>query len=358
MPKIKVLIVEDSLVGQNLLKGLIYSDSRFELIGIAQNGRQAVEYIAREKPDVVSMDINMPVMDGVEATREIMQTHPVPIVIVSSFYNSSEVEMAMKVLTAGAVSILPRPFGPGHPKYAQTARQYLNMLKSMSEVKVVKRIRKQADYQNLQTVFSEVIKQDIKSGGQLKLDTFNVKIVLIGASAGGPEGIQTILSGLPENFPLPILIVQHIDANFAEGYSNWLNSTSNLPVHIAVNNDIMMPGHVYLPPGNKHIAVKSKGVISVSDAPPVKGLKPSVGVLFQSAADVYGSETLAILLSGMGRDGAAELKILRNLGAFTIAQDEQSCLVYGMPGEAVRMGAALKILPPVNIVLEINKLLS
>ena len=348
--KIKILIVEDSMVAQKLLKTLVMRDERFELIGVAENGKQACEFVEKFKPDVVSMDIQMPVMDGVEATRKIMRENPVPIVIVSSFYQSSEIEMAMRVLEAGSVSILPRPYGPGHPKYEQSARQYLNTLKLMSEIKVVR--RKNDDIPKpVHTV------SPIQPTLSEKCINQNFEVLAIGASAGGPEGLTTILSGLPGDFPLPVFIVQHIDSHFAEGFASWLNTSSKLPVSIAVNGEKALPGHVYLPPGDHHLIVNSNGTISTTKALPFNGLRPSVDLLFRSIAQVYGRKSLAVLLSGMGKDGAIELKNLFDLGAYTIAQDENSCLVFGMPGEAAKIGAVCKLLSPASIVLEINKLI-
>lgn len=349
--KIKVLIVEDSLVAQKLLKTLVMSDERFELVAVAENGKQACEFVEKYKPDVVSMDILMPIMDGVEATRKIMQETPIPIVIVSSFYQSSEVEMAMRVLQAGAVSIIPRPYGPGHSKYEQSTRQYLNTLKMMSEISVVKR-RKEETPMPISKIQIEAI------------DTINIhknrefKVLAIGASAGGPEGLSTILAGLPVNFPVPVFIVQHIDGNFADGFALWLNSSTQLPVSIAVNGEVALAGHVYLPPGNHHLTVNLNGNISTTKDVLVNSSRPSVDVLFNSIAQVYGKKTLAVLLSGMGKDGADGLKNLYDLGAFTIAQDENSCLVYGMPGEAAKRGAVCKLLSPEKIVKEINDLIT
>ena len=346
--KIKVLIVEDTLVAQKLLKGLVENDNRFELIGIAQDGKQAIEFVAKLKPDVVSMDILMPIMDGVEATRKIMQDYPVPVVIVSSFYQTSEIDMAMRVLDAGAVTILPRPYGPGHSKYLQTAKKYLNTLKLMSEIRVIRRKEEKV----ILTI------QAPKPATQplSKKPSAKIQAVAIGASAGGPQGLNTILSGLPKNFPLPVFIVQHIDPHFAEGFALWLNSTSGIPVSIAIEGEKALAGHAYLPPGDHHLTVLKDGVMSLSKDVPIKGLRPSVDVLFKSLAPVYGKNIIAVLLSGMGKDGAMEMKNLHDLGAFTIAQEENSCLVYGMPGEAVKIGAVSKILSPENIVIEILNL--
>lgn len=348
--KIKVLIVEDTLVAQKLLKGIVQSDSRFELVAIAENGIQANEYVAKYKPDVVSMDIIMPFMDGVVATRKIMQDNPVPVVIVSSFYQSSEVDMAIKVLEAGAVTILPRPFGPGHSKFTQSANHYLNTLKLMSEVKVVRRRK-----DNIQKPIEKAYKSTSVISNQIENNEF--KILVIGASAGGPQGLSSILSGIPSDFPLPVLIVQHIDSHFAEGFVTWLNSSSNLPVILTKCDENLKPGHVYLPVGDHHLIVKSGTVVSVVKENTANTLRPSVDVLFKSVAEIFGKNTIAVLLSGMGKDGAAELKNLYEKGAYTIAQDEASSLVFGMPGEAVKLGGVCKLLSPENIVKEIINLI-
>lgn len=343
--KIRVLIVEDTLVGQSLLKGILADDPRFEVIGTALNGKQAVDFVAIDLPDVVSMDIYMPEMDGVEATRQIMRNSPVPIVIVSSFYTPEEIKMSFSILQAGALTILSRPFGPGHPQFIQTARNYRNTLKMMSEVKVLPR--------RSATSFPQRVARIPDPSG--KLNARQCKIVAIGASAGGPQAIQVILNGLPKEIPVPILIVQHIDAHFASGYCDWLNTTSKLPVHIASNGDVMLPGHAYLPPGDHHLGLQREGVINVSNNPAEKGLRPTVSFLFNSVHAIYGKNSICILLSGMGTDGATELKMLHDAGALTIAQDAESALVHGMPGEAIRLGGTSRVLSPAEIVKEIIK---
>ncbi|MEI7677377.1 MAG: chemotaxis-specific protein-glutamate methyltransferase CheB [Bacteroidales bacterium] len=348
--KIKVLIVEDTLVVQKLLQKLVESDERFELVGIAENGKQAIEYVAKFSPDVVSMDILMPIMDGVEATRKIMQDNPVPVVIVSSFYQSSEIDIAMRVLDAGAVSILARPYGPGHSKFTKTSRQYLNTLKIMSEIKVVR--RKEEKKLKSSPIVNTVDQPESKD---LKIK--KIQALAIGASAGGPEGLSKILSLMPTDFAAPVFVVQHIDSNFAEGFAAWLNTMSKLPVKIATNGEKALPGIVYLPSGDHHLLVRQNGTLAVTKDLQVRGLRPSVDLLFKSISEVYGKNSIAVLLSGMGKDGAEELKNLHDLGAFTIAQEESSCLVYGMPGEAVKLGAVNKILSPENIANEIINLI-
>lgn len=345
--KVKVLVADDSLVSQKLLSGLIRHDDRFELVGVAGNGEQTLELAKSMRPDVISMDINMPLMDGIEATRRIMQDCPVPILIVSGLYSSGSVEMAMEVLKVGAVGIMPKPHGPGHSFFAEEARAYLRMLFALSAVKVVTRKRMGT------------------GGGNVKKDSeptcvpadIDYKVLVIGASAGGPEAVNTILQGLRPGLRVPVLVVQHIDPHFAEGYAQWLASGTRLPVRIAKPAEALLPGVVYLPPGNKHLVLSAQGMVALSDDPPVNGHRPAVAELFNSAANVYRRQVVAVILSGMGRDGAAEMKKLRDMGALTIAQNEESCLVYGMPGEAVKLGAVVNVLSPVEIINLLNEIL-
>jgi two-component system, chemotaxis family, protein-glutamate methylesterase/glutaminase len=347
--RIRVLIVDDSHTTQKLFSRILDDDHRFELVAVASNGREAVDYVARFKPDIVSMDLNMPLMDGMEATREIMQKNPVPILIVSSYYDVSDQEMAIQALDAGAVSIMPKPAGIGHPDYQSTVKGFLRMLRTLSEVKVV---RRKTTYRHS----NNRIGQNENLNYAKFEPTNDYKILIIGASAGGPESTKIILSSLSPGFPLPVVIVQHIDAHFSEGYRLWLNSYSGIPVLIPSENQHLLPGHAYVAPGGKHLVLKGEGIATFSDAPPDKGHKPSVSQLFKSAGQVFGSKVIAVILSGMGSDGAKELKNLRDLGAMTFTQNEATCLVYGMPGEAVKLGAASKVLSPDKIIHEILEL--
>ena len=345
--KIRVLIVDDSLVQRKLLIGILASDPVFEVVDVAENGKLAYEKVLQHNPDVVSMDIEMPVMDGIDATRLIMSKHPVPVVIVSSIYRDTEIERAIKELEAGAVTILPKPYGPGHPDFSKNSRKYISTLKLMSEIKVVRRNFVSKDNSHLEA-----------RGVNSDFSSFNkkAKVLAIGASAGGPEGIRTILSKIDPAFPLPILLVQHIDPHFAEGFVLWLNTFSKINVKIAIHGERITTGNVYLPPGDKHLRLNRNEELVVSSEKGNSLNRPSIDVLFESLVDVYKSNVIAILLSGMGKDGAQELLRLRNAGAYTFVQDEESCLVFGMPGEAVKLGAASSIMSPQEIVDQINNL--
>jgi two-component system chemotaxis response regulator CheB len=345
--KINVLIVEDSLTAQHLLKGILASDPDFNLVGIVTNGRQAVEAVSRLLPDVVSMDVNMPLMDGLEATRQIMKENPVPIVIVSSLYETSNLSLSFSILKAGALTILPRPFGPGHPEYLASSRHYRNTLKLMAGIKFPDKGKRESRNIEPPKVLPSKVKDRQTPGSN------EYKIVAIGASAGGPQALQAILSQIPSSFKLPILIVQHIDPNFQSGFCEWLNSSSGIPVSIASDKEMPLPGHAYLPPGNSHLGVYEEGCIHISQEPPEANHRPSVNHLFRSVNRVFANQTIAVLLSGMGTDGAKELKLLKAVGALTIVQDQESSLVHGMPGEAIRLGAASVVKPLNHIAMEI-----
>ncbi len=345
--RIRVLVVDDSMVSRKLHQKIISGDPRFTVVGTANDGKEAFSKVQQLKPDVVSMDVSMPHLNGIEATRKIMNHFPVPIIIVSSLYNEKEKQLAVEAAAAGAVYIMAKPRGVNNSGFEKDAMRYLRMLKNMSEVKVVGR-RTNASSGNSASG-SRPAKESIHD---TKRD-----IILMGSSAGGPQALKSILELLPPHFPLPVLIVQHLDKSFTESFRAWIAGFSKLPVTIAKNNEEIKSGHIYLAPGGKNMKIQTKGSILLTEDPAEKGHKPSVAALFSSAGHVYKKKAVAILLSGMGRDGAAEMLEIKKAGAFTIAQEKQSCLVFGMPGEAVKLGAAGVVLKPEEITNELLKLI-
>jgi two-component system, chemotaxis family, protein-glutamate methylesterase/glutaminase len=267
-------------------------------------------------------------MDGFEATRIIMETNPVPIVIVTGSADMQDLETSFRAIEAGALTVLPKPQGIGHPDHEKDTRHLLTTIKLMSEIKVVRRWPRKA---------GRILPPQEKS---VTLPSATMKVVAIGASTGGPPVIEKILARLPGDFPAPVLIVQHMAKGFIHGFAEWLGQTSSLPVHVPVHGSMTRPGHVYIAPEDAHMGMDAVGRISCICDAPENGLRPSVSHLFRSAAEVFGPHAVGVLLTGMGKDGSAELRLMKDAGAITIAQNEESSVVYGMPGEAVRLDAA------------------
>lgn len=333
----RVLIVEDSAVLRQLLGHILERHPGLEVVGYAGDGREAVEATLRLRPDVISMDLHMPEMDGVEATRLIMQTQPTPIVIVSSSSVREEVSSAFRLLEVGALAVAEKPPGPGHPRHEAAARELARTLQLMAEVKVVRRWKSAEE-----RAASVRLPEPAPRQGP-------VELVGIGASTGGPLVLKTLLGALPPTCPFPVLIVQHIAAGFTEGLADWLAKASGFPVRLALDGEMPLPGHAYLAPEDRHLELAADRRIGLSARAPEHGHRPAVAVLFRSLARVLGSRAVGVLLSGMGRDGAEELKLMKESGALTLAQDRESSVVHGMPGHAIALGAAQRVLPPAQI---------
>lgn len=348
---IRVFVVEDSVVARELLVRTLRSDPGIEVIGTAADGEAALAALETARPDVVTMDIHMPKLDGFETTRRLMETHPVPVVVVTASANPNDVKRGLQVMEAGAVAILEKPRGPGHPGHSASAAKLIRTVKLMSEVRVVKRWRRASAQP------AAGLAAPVSSPVRAVPPAQPVALVAIGASTGGPPVLHTILEVLPKSFPVPILIVQHIARGFAQGLADWLAHTTPLPVHVASHGVRPEPGHVYIAPDDHHMLVERSGRLLLNDDPPEGGLRPAVSVLFRSVARVHGGRAIGVLLTGMGRDGADELKLLRDHGAVTIAQDRESAVVFGMPGEAVKLGAAAYVLPPQAIAATLDTLL-
>lgn len=343
---IKVLIVEDSPVVQELLNYIMASDPDIEVAAIAGSGSEALKLLKHINPDVITMDMHMPRMDGYEATRRIMETHPVPVVIVSASYRAGDVNRAFLALEAGAVAIVEKPSGIG-PAFQDASRKLLEIVKIMSEVRVVRWSR--AHKPDIMPVALD-IKPDWRRGP--------VRCIAIGASTGGPPVIRTILSRLPKNFLVPIFIVQHMAAGFINGMVEWINCSTPLNVRIPANGDIFLKGHVYVAPDGFQMGIDGGGRITLTGEKPDNGLRPSVSYLFRSVAKVMRQDAAGVLLTGMGNDGASELKLMKEAGAVTIVQDRESSVVFGMPGEAVKINAAKYVLSPEKIAETLQILVS
>jgi two-component system chemotaxis response regulator CheB len=331
---INVLVVDDSKVAQQLMTHILESDARIRVIGAVDDGQAALEFVSQQAPDVILMDIHMPTMDGFEATRRIMETQPVPIIVCTATTNPKDVATTFRVMEAGAVACVGKPVGRGHADFDAMAENIRQMVRSMSEVKVVRRWARGP----IAPAPAPVVRRRRLNGAPV-----TPTIVGIGASTGGPQALQQILAGLPKTFPVPVLIVQHIAHGFLPGLAEWLNQTTALHIHIGASGVRPLPGHVYLAPDDFHMVISAGGRILLTKDEPRNHLRPAVSYLFRSLADECGPAAVGVLLTGMGNDGAAELKRMKDAGAVTIVQDRDSSVVHGMPGEAIRLGGATHV---------------
>ncbi len=345
---IRLLVVEDSKTVRQALVEIFNADPSIQVVGTASDGEEAVNAVMTLKPDVVTMDINMPGMNGFEATRAIMSTLPVPIVVVTNKMDPKESVTLFRVMEAGALMVTAKPAAPGHPEYDESVRELLRAVKLMSEIKVVRRVFPQTPGDA--TVYSPLLPLTPT------VPAAEIGIIAIGASTGGPPLLQSILSSLPADFSVPVVIVQHMAKGFTENFVDWLNQSSRMPVKLAANGMKMFPGHVYVAPDGSQTGVGPGDRLIITESELENGQSPSVSYLFRSVSNVYGSKAAGVLLTGMGKDGAAELKTLREKGGVTIAQNRESSVVFGMPGEAIRLNAAGYILAPDEIATVLTKL--
>jgi two-component system chemotaxis response regulator CheB len=332
---IRVLLVEDSLTQRQLLVEILNGDPGIRVVGEAKDGAEAVALARTLRPDLIVMDVHMPVMDGLAATKEIMVEVPTPIVLVSSSSSSLGVELALNAMRAGALLVVEKPDHPGAPDFPVRRDQLVRMAKAMSEVKVV---RQHAGPPELAAPPPRAAVRGVP-----------VRLVAVAASTGGPAVLQRILGDLPRDFAPPVLVVQHIAAGFVQGLADWLNGSSLHPVKVAEHGEPLRPRVVYLAPDDRHLGVKAPGLIELSAAPTVNGFRPSGTHLFESTARLYGPSLAAVILTGMGNDGVHGLRAVRAAGGTVLAQDEASCVVYGMPQEAIAAGVVDGVLGAVQI---------
>jgi two-component system chemotaxis response regulator CheB len=331
--RLRVLVVEDSAVHRQILTGLLDSDPQIEVVGHAANGSEALAAIEQLRPDIVTLDEKMPVMGGLETARKIMRDCPTPMVMVTSAGGARGRELTEAALEAGVLAVQDkRALSVGD---ATAGKELVRLIKGMAEVRLVRRRREPS------------LQIDLPLPPRLQPDG-PPEIIAIGASTGGPQALRTIVSQLPRDFPLPILVVQHTTAGYAHTFVDWLRAETPLRVEVAEDGRPLAQNGIYVAPTQCHMVVRGRH-LALLETPPVSLHRPSATVLFQSVAHAFGSRAIGVLLTGMGDDGAAGLLQMKQAGALTIVQDEESSVVFGMPAEAIRLGAADHVLTPEQI---------
>ncbi len=323
---IKVLIVDDSAVVRNIFSKELSCDPEINVVGTAPDPYIAREKIAKHKPDVITLDIEMPRMDGITFLKKLMKHYPLPVIVVSSLTQRGS-DLAMEALNEGAIEVLSKP-GPSY-SVGDMSLSLIEKIKAASKV----------DIATLQNISKK--KQYEVEDKKLSLTQTTNKIIAIGASTGGTQALEYILSPLPGNAP-GIVIVQHMPEKFTKSFAARLNSVTKISVKEAEDGERVVPGLALIAPGNRHIVMRRSGAsyyVQVKDGPLVKRQRPSVEVLFNSVARYAGKNAIGVILTGMGSDGAEGLLKMKKSGAVTIAQDENSCVVFGMPQEAIKAGA-------------------
>ena len=369
MGKYRVLIVDDSAVVRQTLKGIIDSDPELEVMGTASDPFVAAKYIAEEVPDVITLDVEMPRMDGLTFLRKIMTQHPIPVVIISSLTEQGTTT-GIRALELGAVEIITKPQMDTKRFIEESQIRICDTVKAAAHA----RIHRISGFQEAHQVSShpgsahsadaQTERRPHVSIGHPVAPKFSADVILpaghaesmiktpeivvaVGASTGGTEALTTFLKAMPVDCP-GIVIVQHMPEKFTTSFANRLNEICKISVKEAANGDAVIRGHALIAPGNYHLLLKRSGAryyVEVREGPLVNRHRPSVDVLFRSTARYAGANAIGIIMTGMGDDGAHGLKEMKEAGAKTIAQDEQTCVVFGMPKEAIKLGAADQILP-------------
>jgi two-component system chemotaxis response regulator CheB len=339
---VRVLIADDSPTSRQLLRAILSRERGFDVVGEARDGAAAVRLTSRLRPDVVTMDIRMPGLDGFAATRRIMNETPTPIVIVSGL-DVTQVRVSLEALNAGALAVLPKPPGPRSPGFGEVAERFAGTVRAMADVKVVRRWTQ-----------APVERAPEMPVGMGRAEA--VTAVGVAASTGGPSALQNLLMPLPHDFGAPIFIVQHIVAGFVGGLATWLDGVGRIRVRVAQEKESVHNGVAYLAPDGCHLGLSDARRIGLAETPPVSGARPSASVLFKAMARVYGAGAVAVVLTGMGEDGLDGARAVRDAGGRVIAQDEATSVVFGMPGAIVRAGLCDEVLPISAIPLRLMEL--
>jgi len=336
---IKVVLADDSVVVRAVLRDIFHATDDLAVIGEAENGKEAITLTEKLKPDLIVMDIMMPVMDGLTAIEEIMARFPTPILVLSATMDDREVNHAFTAIKKGALDVMEKPHLSGLQYGNSFEARIIEKARTLARVKVIRRWP------------TKVAKVELKTGYQKG----GRNILAIGASTGGPKAVMSIMKALPADFKATIFIVQHIASGFARGFAQWLDHDSRLNVRLAIDGQGYGKWEALVAPNDCHMVLE-KGKIRLVQTEPVNCCRPSIDVFFNSLAEEEGARVVGVLLTGMGKDGAQGLRHIKDKGGFTMVQDEKSCTVFGMPKAAIALDAADEILPLPSLPEAITKI--
>lgn len=340
----RVLLVDDSLISLAIIKRILVNAPGIRVAGTATNGSEALDMIPSLQPDVICTDLHMPVMNGLEFIKAVMEKFPCPILVLSVSVQKEQTGNIFRLLEAGAIDVMAKPRGTEEAGYKLDAQELIGKIKVLAGVVAIRRRRKEP--------YAAAVPR------MPQIESAPLSIVGIGASTGGPQAFQEILSHLPGNLPVPLLCVQHISEGFMQGLVDWLAQKSQLRIVTAETGILPQPGTAYFPREGSHLVVDSQGRLECSNAPPYGGHRPAISVTFKSLARLYGKNAAGVLLTGMGRDGVEGMRAIAQWGGITIAQDEESSTIFGMPKEAIAANAARYVLPLAKIAPALQELLN
>ena len=356
---IRVVIVDDSTLMQRVLTGLLQQDPAIRVVGTASNGREAIAMVERLRPDLVTMDVRMPVMDGLATTEYLMAHCPTPILVLTASLGRYDIDITFKMLGAGALDVVEKPRSDDPMALARASFDIIRRVKLIARVKVVRHLRgwRRAEDARMPVGHAATPVASYASAGSRPTNTAPMThvqpegtfpVILIGASTGGPRVVNEILRSLPATFPAAVLVVQHIAEGFSAGMAEWLGMACLMPVVVAIEHTAVRPGKVLIAPDRCDLLLQPDGRVHLSHSS-VLLQRPSVDVAMQAAAAVFGARCLGVLLTGMGRDGAHGMLTIRRAGGHTIAQDAATSAIFGMPRAAIELGAAAEVLPASQI---------
>jgi two-component system chemotaxis response regulator CheB len=362
--KIRVLVVDDSAFMRKVLQRIITEDPQLEVCGEARDGRDAVTQTEVLKPDVISMDINMPHMDGLQATEIIMSGHPRPILIVSS-ESKEGAEVTLKALQLGAIDFVAKPSGGVDLDMSSVREELCRKLKMAANVRVVRTATRSKLQQEVASSLPRIEPASKNSDNSLHEVRTAVNtaaraagkfpIIVLASSTGGPATLMKFVPYFPKDFPGAVILVQHMPGNFTAQFSHQLAEASQIRVKEAEAGEIIVPGNLYVCPGSHHLRVSPTGRVSLDDGPRISGYRPCADLTFESAAEYAGPMTIGVILTGMGNDGAKGVQTIRAVGGHVIAQDESTAVIFGMPQEAIKTGVVDQVLPMESIYYAIEK---